>query len=281
MGFCFHILINPIDYVMKSPKGQVIEDPKSIGISGFPEYQKNVKTFLIKEGKSINDLAKHLKMTHQGVYQHIKTENPNLFLVRLIAEYFEVTVGTLLGNESINHFVRDEKDYNFFLLKNRLKLIAERRNYTMQFLATKLKVTESQFLSWLEQLELIDNPSAEDHEMLTVLAEILRINLSHFFFTTDGALLHQYGSLEKIQPESEGGEFMPKFSFNDLADHIKSKQKVVDEIINHFLRCYPENDVSYFLTHGPGWESIKYNSLLHKELRDKIKRQESDMGLDK
>lgn len=264
-----------MDKTPKSPKEKSLLKFGKSGKPAFPDYQGNVKTFLSMKGKTLNELCDYLKMSRQALYKQFSSANPNLYLGKVIAEYLEISLYKLFGDIRFETIDYNEKDYEYFLLTNRLKLLAERRGYTFSYLAKKLNTSEEGLIKKLDELEKGKETSFEDGEMINKIFEILDYEPGTFFFTSDGSLSRRFKKGDIVEPKIQ------PFNTSSLVQAILEKKEIADEIINHFLKCYPEDYVSYYLKHGIAWDDIQKSSPHYNELLQKIKTQMHEMGLSK
>jgi DNA-binding XRE family transcriptional regulator len=232
----------------KIPRGQLSKKKKPKGPKLlYPNFHNRVKVILAIREKTMVELAEFLNMTRQGLYLHLKAANPNLFIAILIADYLNVSLGSLFDDPLL-----DETDINiqspqYFLFKNRVKMYMDKQGLGWQTLGLYFGMSPADIEAKVELIERNGVQSKSNRDMEEGIYKVLKTDYDKFHYLKDGNLHERNEVLADIENHVQKPPKTIK-EWNALySEKVTERVNSLTEIIIYYTVKYPDDRVSMLL----------------------------------
>ena len=141
------------------------------------EFQKRIISLISDLGVKKSELPNEIGVDYRSLSNAINygiIPKPRI-LIR-IADYFNVSIGYLLGQSNQEYFLKSEECSDF---KNRFKLLCKDRNLTYYKVSIDCHFDKSYISRWLNKNYL---PSLE---LLEILSEYFNVSIDYLFGRAD------------------------------------------------------------------------------------------------
>ena len=140
-------------------------------IPGVIQFNKRLKFLREDSGLSQSELAKLIQISKSSINMYERGERePKFETLEIIADYFNVSIGYLLGQSNQEYFLKSEECSDF---KNRFKLLCKDRNLTYYKVSIDCHFDKSYISRWLNKNYL---PSLE---LLEILSEYFNVSIDY------------------------------------------------------------------------------------------------------